>query len=204
MSIVIFHMSPFPRYLLSKCRWPWPWPLEWTKVKCKYAKESPRMTCYLTSVVSPYLSPFPGYSLSKYVWPWSWPLEWVKVKCKYNCKYPTYDFPIIVNSNLYQLCHRLRWTVYIWTVKLSPTSKLDLEMKGQGHEKKRRPLHLGCQLDSTTIRWQRAVYLKTFLCGPPMICTVAHFIGSHVKDREIFIYFFFENIHKGHKLGMLK
>ena len=36
------------------------------------------------------------------------PLELVTVKCKYASRNPMYDFSYIVNTNLYQTCHRLR------------------------------------------------------------------------------------------------
>ena len=41
----LFYLSPSARYSQSKCPWPWPWPLEWSKVKCKYAKRKGATFC---------------------------------------------------------------------------------------------------------------------------------------------------------------
>ena len=37
------YLSPFTKYLQSKCSWPCHWPLEWSMVKCKYAYQKPKL-----------------------------------------------------------------------------------------------------------------------------------------------------------------
>ena len=133
-----------------------------------------------------YVTIYKKESLIKCAWPWPLSLDWATVKWKYAIRKPICNFPMIVNSNLHHICHRLR-NNRIWTFEVLPTLISDLEIDDfKGHEKQRCRLHLGCYINRPTIRWKNGNATSNRFCvvRHRAVHTRFHRL-SNIKYREI-------------------
>ena len=173
------YLAQITRYSLSKCALPWPWPLELVKFKCKYANRKPRHDL---------LSDGNGnfYSICHHYQDiHSWNLHDPDLDLLNQTRSPVsmlFERPHMTSHSMATatcayICHCLSDN-QICTFEMMPILIFEIKIEGQGREERRRLLHFRAKLDRVRFggnKWQ--FYLKLFICGPPMSCTVAHLLA---------------------------